>query len=366
LGEFREDIWSPDDRVAFIGKLKGMYRTDDDPGLHSAAEWLLRQWGEGNWIKEAENTWAKDASWRKWKFDKALSNAKLQNKPQWYINSQGQTMILIRPDDFWMGSTRDEDFHESHERQHRRRIGRLYAIMAKEVTVEQFQKFRKKGYKPDTSPTVDCPMNMVNWFDAAEYCNWLSRLEDEGIKEEQQCYLANEKFEDGMKLPKRFWLRTGHRLPTEAEWEYACRAGAETARYYGETEELLKNYGRYLFSSLGGPMLPVGSLKPNDFGLFDMHGNAIEWCQDRYIDGTDDKYPASPSEDQPIVDDAELENDGYEVIVNDKVKRVLRGGHFADLPKHVRSANRTAYPATYNWDRACFRVARTILVDLTD
>src|SRR5262249_20156964 len=124
------------------------------------------------------------------------------------------------------------------------------------------------------------PINTVSWYEAAEYCNWLSK--QEGIPEDQWCYEVNKDgvFGPGMRM-KPGWLGLrGYRLPTEAECELACRAGAETSRYYGETEELLGRYAWYAKESQDKKMLPPGSLRPNDLGLFGMLGNALEWCQD--------------------------------------------------------------------------------------
>ena len=84
-----------------------------------------------------------------------------------------------------------------------------------------------------------------------------------------------------MKAKQNFLELTGYRLPTYAEWEFACRAGANTSRYYGLTERLLPNYAWYLVNA-DSHVWPVASLKPNDFGLFDMQGNAFEWCYDAW------------------------------------------------------------------------------------
>src|SRR5207245_1595842 len=111
--------------------------------------------------------------------------------------------------------------------------------------------------------------------------NWLSK--QEGLPETEWCYEPNPdgKYAEGMKLTADYLRRTGYRLPTEAEWEYACRAGAVTSRYYGQTEELLGKYA-WFFGNSQELTWSVGSLKPNDLGLFDMHGNVYCWCQERY------------------------------------------------------------------------------------
>ena len=88
------------------------------------------------------------------------------------------------------------------------------------------------------------------------------------------------------KLKENYLSLTGYRLPTEAEMEYATRAGAVTSRYYGETEELLAKYAWYR-RTRRRQTWPVGSLKPNDLGLFDVQGNVFTWCQESYKD-----YPA--------------------------------------------------------------------------
>ena len=111
---------------------------------------------------------------------------------------------------------------------------------------------------------------------AAHYCNWLS--EQEGLPRDQWCYVPNEagEYAEGMTIPADVLERTGYRLPTEAEWEYACRAGAVTSRYYGASTDLLGAYAWYQANSKDHAWA-CGSLLPNDLGLFDMLGNQFEW-----------------------------------------------------------------------------------------
>ena len=114
LGEFGEKEFTPDDRKALLPKLQEMYRTASDPGLHAAAEWLLRTWKQEAWLKQVNEEWAKDKAkgeGRSWTGSRNWSPAKEQEKtpPQWYVNTQGQTMVVIPgPVEFVMGSPTTE------------------------------------------------------------------------------------------------------------------------------------------------------------------------------------------------------------------------------------------------------------------
>src|SRR5262249_2345702 len=161
------------------------------------------------------------------------------------------------------------------------RIDRSFSLAAREVTVAEFLRFRKDHkYIKNYARTEDCPVNAVTWYEAAAYCNWLSQ--QERIPEDQWCYVPNEKgeYSEGMKRAVSWRGRSGYRLPREAEWEYACRAGSTTGWSLGEAEDLLGRYAWYVLNSPSRSQ-PVGLLRPNDLGLFDLHGNAWEWCQDR-------------------------------------------------------------------------------------
>jgi formylglycine-generating enzyme required for sulfatase activity len=351
LGEFDEKELAPGERKLVMAKLFEVYRTAADPGLHAAAEWLLRQWKQGQKLKEIEQEWVKDKAQRQQRLEgirQELAKGKGEARPRWYVNGQGQTMVVIPgPVELRMGSPPGEEGRSYIETWHRRRIGRAFAIAATSVTVEQILRFRASYEYSHLSPTGDCPMPGQSFYQAAEYCNWLSK--QEGLPDKEWCYGPNKegKYEEGMKLAPDYLKRTGYRLPTEAEWEFACRAGAVTSRYYGESETVLEKYAWYL-SNANGRTWPVASLKPNDLGLFDMHGNVWTWCENRYLGAIVDQGGKG------------LEDKEEGLIIKDKESRVLRGGSFSYAASSLRSAGRNWLEPTYRNPNVGIRLARTI------
>jgi formylglycine-generating enzyme required for sulfatase activity len=355
LGEFGPDRLPPEQRRVVLSRLLGLYRDDPDAGVHAAASWLLVTWARRDGLSgvDAELNGI-DGLLRAADRDVDGRGSVPASGRHWYVNGQGQTMVLLEArGPFLMGSPRTEaerfDGPEgTEERQHRRNIGRTFALAATEVTVAQFRRFRgDHGYQQVYSPGASHPVNTVTWYDAAAYCNWLSK--EAGIPEDQWCYEPEVKngFGEGMRMKPDFLRKRGYRLPTEAEWEYACRAGAVTARAHGETEELLGQYAWYSANAHDKAMLPVGTLKPNDFGLFDLLGNAAEWCQDAAL-----LYP--PQGRAPAVED-----DGDGQPISDRQYRVLRGGSFTTQAGNVRCAYRFTYGPADRYYNVGFRPART-------
>ena len=279
LGEFRENEFSLADRQGLLPKLQDIYRNDADSGLHASAEWLLRTWKQEDWLKQMSAERARGKEQREKKLEsikQMLTKDRERTPPQWYVNGQGQTMVVISgPVEFLMGSPTTEADRRKDEPRHKQRIGRTFAIAAKSVTVEQYRQFNPGYELPELyTRTADLPVVGIDWYMAAEYCNWLSK--EEGL---DQCYETDVKGHV-TNLKKNYLSLSGYRLPTEAEMEFATRAGALTSRYYGETEELLPKYAWYARNSKEKTW-PVGSLKPNDLGLFDVQGNVFTWCQEK-------------------------------------------------------------------------------------
>jgi formylglycine-generating enzyme required for sulfatase activity len=232
-------------------------------------------------------------------------------------------MRYIAPGVFLMGSPADEPTRDDDEARHEVTLTRGYWISIYEVSETIWSAVM--GEEPTSSLL---PKSDVTWSDAVEFCNVLSALK--GLT-------------PAYAMVDSVWTwqpeANGYRLPTEAEWEYACRAGTTTATANGPLttprceplDPSLNAMAWYCGNSDGDGSYcrhPVGLKQPNTWGLYDMHGNVSEWCWDWY-----GPYPT-----EPIVDPLGSATGYYHVI---------RGGDFASLAQDCRSARR--YPYYLNW-----------------
>jgi formylglycine-generating enzyme required for sulfatase activity len=224
-------------------------------------------------------------------------------------NSIGMKLVLIPPGEFMMGSPESDDEAGDNEKPpHEVKITKPFYLGGHEVTQEQYEKVM--GENPSNFKGAGNPVERVSWNDAAEFCKRLSA-------EEGKTY----------------------RLPTEAEWEYACRAGTTTWFSFGDDEESLGEYAWYRDDS-EGKTHPVGGKKPNAWGLDDMHGNVWEWCQDWY-DGA--YYKTSSTDDPPGPETSSV--------------RVFRGGGWWNSARFCRAAFRGGNEPQYRSGNLGFRVA---------
>jgi formylglycine-generating enzyme required for sulfatase activity len=210
----------------------------------------------------------------------------------------------IAPGTYWIGAGADDKFADASERPRRAvKLTCPLAFAVFPVTESEFAAFR------DFGPLSDLPVVHVSWEDATAYAQWLA-------------------------------ARTGlpWRLPTEAEWEIACRAGSHTIFAPGNT--LTTSQANFLYDESGnriglGHRTPRGTYPPNAFGLEDMHGNVCEWCADPWLTPSSQNPPSAPD-------------------------RVIRGGAWDHLPRLLRSSWRDHAPPSTRRDNLGFRLVHTL------
>ncbi len=318
-----------DARPELVDIANRAYSSSPSSGVHSASESLLRQW-EQEQPTVPPNRYTPQAP----------------NANDWWVTPFGHTMILMRaPISFVRGSPEHETGRDPIEYTTSVELKHSFALAAHEVSVAQYLKSNSEfQYAKEVSATEACPINKTSWYDAIKYCRWLS--EQEGVSEDQMCYPPVSEIGEGMKLlaEEELLSRTGYRLPTDTEWEYAARAGSSGAWAFGNNPTWLRFYAMYLFNAEERAW-PIGTARPNAFGFFNMHGNVAEWCQN-----LSDDLPISQEVLATQVDSADV-NAG---------ERVFRGGGYESRTKLTRSAKLYSYPEFEEYSFIGFRIARTV------
>jgi formylglycine-generating enzyme required for sulfatase activity len=235
------------------------------------------------------------------------TSASKHEKPAAIRTKSGVEMVLLPAGQFMMGDEKGEDDEKP---AHRVQVGAFYMDVC-EVTQDSFQAML--GRNPAKWVAPDKPVERVSWLSAVEYCNMRSLRE--GFK---PCY--------DLKTLACDFAADGYRLPTEAEWEYACRAGSSARWSFGDDPAGLGKHGWFRGNS-GKATHAVRGKAANPWGLYDMYGNVAEWCNDRY----GERYYATSPERDPRGPEAGEE-------------RVLRGGSWKAAEDGCRSAARQSAP----------------------
>jgi formylglycine-generating enzyme required for sulfatase activity len=246
-------------------------------------------------------------------------------------------LVEIPAGRFLMGSPESEADRWDDETQHEVTISKAFWLGQTPVTQAQWQAVM--GSNPSRFKGPNRPVEQVTWFDAVHFCNVLSELA--GLTPHYRVASIRRGDEGGIIDAEVELIEgaNGYRLPTEAEWEYACRAGTTTAFSFGDDESMLAKHAWFDENS-GFGTHPVATKRSNAWGLFDMHGNVWDWCSDWY-----DAYPSG------AVTDPQGPRSG--------TLRVLRGGSWFGFSRPCRAAFRLGRgPAGRDCDFG-FRVART-------
>ena len=279
----------------------------------------------------------------------------------------GTPSPMTGPLEGWIGTPEEDPGHQGNEVRHYVRTGRRLTVATCEVTVGQYREFLREnsdlrvpypagaaGVSPDTA------MGSILWYEAARYCNWLSKKA--GFPRDQWSYPRE--IGPGMTLAQDSLDRPGFRMPTEAEWELFCRSGTSTARPFGASPELLPRYA-WTFLNSDDRSHPVGLLWPNRIGLFDVLGNQWEWCCDGPLEAgsrESDPYPAG-TRDRPAAD--RLSTQTVQGVENSAPSvpssgRTHRGGAYNYSPAWARSGSRDITGVVGDYPHNGLRVVRTL------
>jgi formylglycine-generating enzyme required for sulfatase activity len=245
-------------------------------------------------------------------------HAQPKDPPKNFTNGIGMKFVWIPPGSFVMGSPKEEKERQDNETQHKVTLTKGFCMGVYTVTQEEWRAVMRNN-PSHFRGEKNLPVDNVSWDDCQEFL---------------------EKLREKDKQP--------YRLPTEAEWEYACRAGTTTPFHFGNTPSTDQaNYnGNYIYGdgkkgSNRKKTTPVGSFPANAWGLHDMHGNLWQWCEDWHGD-----YP------QKDAVDPQGPNEGQ--------YRVLRGGSWYDFPQHCRSTFRVRYRPGLSYSRLGFRLCFSV------
>jgi formylglycine-generating enzyme required for sulfatase activity len=335
-------------RPRLVALLRDWRRHDAKSSVHAACEWLLEKWPQAD--ASAPKDVAADAAVN-------LPEYPLPGGREWFemrVAEEALHFVVFKPQEFLAGSPASEPMRAPYEELHKVKLTRPFALLEQEVSMASWNKFlddprrertqvdrakweeRDKRLEKYRGPNF--PAYQVKWDEAVEFCRWLTLKA--GMTAADQCYE-----EVAATDAQRAWNfhpeRRGFRLPTESEWEGACRGGTDTAYSFGSDPGLLPYFGVFLENTRRQPE-PCRSKRPNPRGLFDMHGNVWNWCHDKK-----QSYAVNSDFTDPLG-----EKSG--------TTHAYRGGSYDNFARHSRCACRIFDQSDFAFDYVGFRVACTL------
>ncbi len=335
VGEYDQRQLYQVEREELKDQLLDLFASHPSAGVHGACRWLLARWGFADdvqaRIEELQRPLPKPGYG--WHEDEngicfAVFDPVQDFRPG--PDADGAPVEIPRRFGIAMHETRTGDFLEWEERL----VANLESISGEDPNKERWESLAKSIRRNQKSREVaadpDQPVTGITWHDVAQYCNGLSRAAK--LPNDQDVYNISAGRHSWTARPVQQALeRTGYRMPTATEWEYASRAGSTTRYFFGSDDKLFPAYG-WSVNNSSDQLMPVGRLKPNDVGLFDVQGNAMEWCHN-------------------VFDPAESDMSNF--------PREIRGQNCAEEAGYIRISYRTKNLRDWFNDRLGFRVART-------
>jgi eukaryotic-like serine/threonine-protein kinase len=333
LGNFPPEQLESAARGRILTALRRQRRDDPDSAVHSLSGWLLTKWQ------------AKDSGPQP---GKVISSPVPSTEKTWFtqtIAGEELHFIIFAPGKSQMGSPEKEPGHQRDEELETAHVPQPFAVCDREISRRLYEKYQQETGQQvyDLKKIVPKPedaMVGVSWPNAIQFCRWLTLKS--GMTENDLCYNPEkewkdmEHFTDITCAPEK----PGFRLPTETEWEYACRSGTKTPYSFGADRSLLPLYA-WTVENSGSVSHASGLLRPNPRGLFDMHGNAYEWCQNYYA--------------------PHIEFQAASPVKAISSSRVLRGGGWSFRAEMTRSAFRHSEDQPkFGKINYGFRVVRTL------
>ena len=390
LGEYTLSEIPESRREGLLTQLAYTYRNNPSSGVHGAAGWLLRQWGQADVVREVDQTerpYSTDCEWftlaitvtptprpiseekpgNEKEDEETTDNHSPQSDETKKVDVEDSqpepltqktfyyTFVVFPTGESNIGSVSDEADRKKDEVLHSVRLTRPFALLDRELTMEELIAYDPNyaRYMPEFDAKPTDAGFAVHWYDSVAFCRWLGT--QSGILEGDQSYASPESLskEEFPREPSaaadwapRHWpthlVKPGFRLPTEAEWEVGCSATARTAFGFGSEASLLNRFGWFQENS-GMRVHRPRELRPSVRGLFDMHGNVYEWTHDWFAN-----YEATEVVD-PVVSDR-------------GTARVNRGGSWLFAAAYSRKAYRNTRAPTDRAGNIGFRIAMSLFI----